>query len=157
MLKEVVDFSTHTFKIFFYPDMFRYMFAILRASWVPGKILKYGSVLLACAGYDPSHVAKLATLILYQALTTPWGWQPCAQTCLGRNILERINKKKSTTSLNICWSYCKRCYKMLGPTIKTNVLCNMFCVLPKNCIYVFCVNLIKKAIISLYGAYILVL
>jgi hypothetical protein len=37
MLKEVVDFFYLYVPNFFYPDMFRHMVAILRASWVPDK------------------------------------------------------------------------------------------------------------------------
>jgi hypothetical protein len=36
---------------------------------------------------------------------------------VGVENLERIGKK-STTTLRICWFYCKRYYKMLGTTTK---------------------------------------
>jgi hypothetical protein len=41
--------------------------------------------------------------------------------------LERINET-ATTSLRICWSFCKRYYKMLSSTIKNFLVCPfVFC------------------------------
>jgi hypothetical protein len=81
--------------------MFRHMVAILRGSWVPDKLLKQCSVLWARVDYDPSRVASWLdgtdhsphtpireniAWVAYQALTTPWEWQPYAKTCRGRKI-----------------------------------------------------------------------
>jgi hypothetical protein len=85
MLKEVVDFLLIISK--FYPDMFQQMVAILRGSWVPYKLPKWHSVLWACADYDlHTPVTQNATWVAYKALTTPWGWQPYAETCRSRII-----------------------------------------------------------------------
>jgi hypothetical protein len=40
--------------------------------------------------------------VAYKAPTTPWIWQPFAETCRGRMWNALI---KSTTSLSICWSF----------------------------------------------------
>jgi hypothetical protein len=76
-------------------------------------------------GHNPhTPITQNIIWIAYQALTTPWGWQPYAETRRGRS-LEHINKT-STTSLSICWSFCKRYYKMLRSTIKINAVCLKF-------------------------------
>jgi hypothetical protein len=43
-------------------------------------------------GHNPhTPVTQNIARVAYQALANPWGWQPYAETCRGRN-LERINK-----------------------------------------------------------------
>jgi hypothetical protein len=46
---------------------------------------------------------------------------------VGVDNLERINKKSSTTSLSIFWSFCERYYKIVGSAIKRTLL------LVRNC------------------------
>jgi hypothetical protein len=140
MLKEVVDFLL-LLRSRFYPDTFRDTVAILRGSWVPYKQPKWCSVLWACADCDRYRVANWphgtghnpytpitqnTAWVAYKALTTPWGWQPYAETCRGR-IWNVVIIKKSTTSLSICWSFYKWYYKMLGLTIKNVSLFSEFC------------------------------
>jgi hypothetical protein len=107
MLQEVMEFFKWIRSKFSYPDMFRHMVAILRGSWVPDKLLKQCSVLWACADYVrtitrpmwpvvvecPRHsttghtpITQNIAWVAYQALTTPWEWQPYAETCRGRKI-----------------------------------------------------------------------
>jgi hypothetical protein len=105
MLKEVVDVLLIRSK-FSTPKCFRQMFAILRGTWVPDKL----------------RVLKQCSVLLRVRIMTRSVWPVVVD---GNHItkhvevenLERINKT-STASLSICWSFCKRYYKMLGSTIK---------------------------------------
>jgi hypothetical protein len=90
-------FFINTFQ--FYPEMLRHTVANLRESWVPYKLPKRCSMLWAYADYESSRVASCGMCphvdthtpmtqntawIAYRTLTTPWGWQPYAETCRGR-------------------------------------------------------------------------
>jgi hypothetical protein len=61
--------------------------------------------------------------VAYKAPTTPWRWQPFAETCRGRIWNALI---KSTTSLSICWSFYNdntRCSVQLSRYIVLCIVC----------------------------------
>jgi hypothetical protein len=96
MLKEVVDFLL-LIRSKFYPTCF--------GVWLPSSggrecLIGYSSGVL-CNGR-----MRIMTVRCGQLWNGIW------------NVLI----KKSTTSSSICWSFYKRCYKMLGPTIKVKCI-----------------------------------
>jgi hypothetical protein len=95
----------NTFQMF-YPDMFRHMITILRGSWVLDKLLKQCSVLWACADYDLSRVTS------FRGHSTTY-----MPKHVGVENLERINKT-STSSLSICWSFCKPFFRCLHSNLR---------------------------------------
>jgi hypothetical protein len=97
---------------------------------------------MACADYDQSRVASCRphgtghsphtpitqniAWVAYQALTTPWEWQPYAKTFRSRkiwNVLIKIHY-----FLEHLFVFYKRYYKMLGSTIKALAYCFRKCV-----------------------------
>jgi hypothetical protein len=80
--------------------MFRHMFAILRGSWVPDKLLKQCSVVVEFyddwphgTGHNPhAPITQNIAWVAYQAFTTPWWWQPYAETCRGKKIRNLLIK-----------------------------------------------------------------
>jgi hypothetical protein len=71
------------------------------------------------------------TSVACKAHTTPWRWQPFAETCRGKIWNTVI---KSTTSLRICWSYydTTRCSVKLSRRYMYGLLNLKFLLLPEQ-------------------------
>jgi hypothetical protein len=95
--------------------------------------------LCMCCVIICTPITQNTAWVAYKALN------PLRMSTICRNMsglnLEHSNNKRSTISMSICWSSCKRYYKMLGSTIKREIMvlvllnCNIWLAGPCRCTF----------------------
>jgi hypothetical protein len=92
---------------FFYKRYYKILGSTLRIILPQqAKLLKIYTPNISYSRPTQLYDLRNTTLVAYKVLTTPWGWQPYAETCRGR-VWNVLIIKKSITACNICWSFYK--------------------------------------------------